>query len=342
VRLVTGEVAQVRENGATSGPGLLASYAYDALGRRTGVTRGNGVTTATAFDPVGRLASLSHDLANTSNSGDTILNCAFCSSQRARRDAPSRAYRYPPGRASRDAARQPATKYRADQRTRVTWSDGFFVDYVRRVTGEIVQVRENGATSGPGLLASYAYDALGRRTGVTRGNGATTATAFDPVGRLASLSHDLAGTGYDTATTFGYNPASQIAAATRSNDAYAWRGHWNRSVAETPNALNQLTAQGAVAQGVVALVHDARGNIVRVDTTGYAYTIDNLLRSTDTGIELFYDSVGRMTEYDTKVSRRFVYDGGQVAAERGSVIALGDPYGNRTRVSAVKGPRPNR
>jgi YD repeat-containing protein len=32
--LVTGEVSKVRENGATSGVGVLATYAYDDQGRR--------------------------------------------------------------------------------------------------------------------------------------------------------------------------------------------------------------------------------------------------------------------------------------------------------------------
>jgi hypothetical protein len=33
------------------------------------------------------------------------------------------------------------------------------------------------------------------------------------------------------------------------------------------------------------------------------------------GVTLHYDPVGRLVEYDTNVSRRFVYDGAEVAAE---------------------------
>jgi YD repeat-containing protein len=64
----------------------------------------------------------------------------------------------------------------------------------------ITRVRENGATSGVGLLAAYAYDDLGRRTSLTRGNGTVTSYAFDPVSRLSSLSHDSLGTVEDVTT----------------------------------------------------------------------------------------------------------------------------------------------
>ena len=53
----------------------------------------------------------------------------------------------------------------AGRRTRLTWPDSFYVDYDHLVTGEVSAVRENGATSGVGVLATYAYDDLGRRTG---------------------------------------------------------------------------------------------------------------------------------------------------------------------------------
>jgi hypothetical protein len=46
---------------------------------------------------------------------------------------------------------------------------------------------------------------------------------------------------------FSYNPASQIKQNTRSNDAYAWNGHYNVTRSYTSNGLNQYT--GALAAG---------------------------------------------------------------------------------------------
>jgi hypothetical protein len=62
----------------------------------------------------------------------------------------------------------------AGRRTTLIHEDNFFVNYDYDVTGNVIQVRENGATTGIGLLAIYTYDDLGRRTALTRGNGAVT------------------------------------------------------------------------------------------------------------------------------------------------------------------------
>ncbi|WP_294092784.1 hypothetical protein [Sphingomonas sp.] len=107
--------------------------------------------------------------------------------------------------------------------------------YDRLVTGEVSAICENGATSGIGVLATYAYDNLGRRTGITRGNGTTTAYTYDNVSRLASLSQDMSGSTYDFTHSFTYNPAGQIASNTRSNDLYAWAGHFNVDRSYTNN-----------------------------------------------------------------------------------------------------------
>src|SRR3546814_19088592 len=85
----------------------------------------------------------------------------------------------------------------AGRRTELQWPDAFYVNYDHLVTGEVTKVRENGATSGVGVLATYAYDDLGRRTGITRGNGVATSYAWDPVSRLQTLPQNLGGTTND-------------------------------------------------------------------------------------------------------------------------------------------------
>lgn len=154
----------------------------------------------------------------------------------------------------------------AGRLTRIAWPGGDAVDYDYLVTGEMSRVRENGATSGVGVLATYGYDALGRRTSLTRGNGTVTSWSYDGVSRLASLGHDLSGGAHDVTTTFGYNPAGQLAASSRSNDGYAWAGHYNVDRAYNVNGLNQLTTAGATALG-----YDGRGNLTSSGSTSYAY-----------------------------------------------------------------------
>jgi hypothetical protein len=46
---------------------VLASYAYDNLGRQTSVTFGNGTSQVSTYDPVSRLASLTANLTGTAN-----------------------------------------------------------------------------------------------------------------------------------------------------------------------------------------------------------------------------------------------------------------------------------
>jgi RHS repeat-associated protein len=65
--LATGEVAAIRENGATSGVSVIAVFGYDLLGRRTSLTRGNGVVTNYSYGPDTRLAQIAHNPPGTTN-----------------------------------------------------------------------------------------------------------------------------------------------------------------------------------------------------------------------------------------------------------------------------------
>lgn len=205
----------------------------------------------------------------------------------------------------------------AGRRTRATWPDGFFVTQDLSVTGEVTAVRENGAASGIGVLATYAYDDLGRRTSLTRGNSTVTSWSYDPVGRLASLAHNVAGTTSDVSTGFAYTPASQIASSTRDNDAYAWGGHYNVNRAYGVNGLNQLTTAGATALG-----YDARGNLTSSGTSTYSYMAENRMVSGPGGATLSYDPTGRLYQTTGAVTTRFQYDGTDLVAEYNGSNAL--------------------
>ena len=200
----------------------------------------------------------------------------------------------------------------AARRTRITHADGFYVDQDYLVTGETTKIRENGATSGVGLLATYAYDNLGRRTSLTRGNGTVKSYGYDPVSRLASLGEDLPGSSADLAQSFTYNPASQIATVTRSNDSYAWTSHYNLNRNYTSNGLNQYSASGPVTP-----TYDSRGNLTSAGGTTYGYSSENLLTSASGGITLAYDPMLRL--YETAGgsfgTTRFAYDGTDLIAE---------------------------
>jgi len=201
----------------------------------------------------------------------------------------------------------------AGRRTSTVWPDSFYVNYDRLVTGEVSAIRENGATSGVGVLATYAYDDLGRRTGITRGNGTSATYGFDNVSRLSSLAHDLASTGNDLTLGFSYNPAGQIAGTTRSNDGYAWGGAANRNDASSVNGLNQVTSVGAGSLG-----YDARGNLTSTGGNSYTYSSENLLLTGPSSATLVYDPLMRLYEATGTTNEFYAYDGQQRVGEYNS------------------------
>ena len=214
----------------------------------------------------------------------------------------------------------------AGRRTQLTYpGSGLFLTYDYLVTNETIAIRENGAASGVGVLATFGYDDLGRRISLTRGNGAVTSTAYDPVSRLATLADNVTGTTNDQSATFSYNPASQIGSVTRTNDAYAWTGHGSGSTASVANGLNQLATIGGAATA-----HDTKGNLTTDPTTGkgYTYSSENLLTGSTggTAASLAYDPAMRLYQLTGAATTRFGYDGLAMIAEYNGSNALTKRY----------------
>lgn len=198
------------------------------------------------------------------------------------------------------------------RRTRVTWPDSFYVEYDYDATGAMTQVRENGATSGAGLLAVYGYDDLGRRSSLTRGNGATTTYGYDAASRLDTLIHDLPGSGSDLTVTFKYNPAGQITSRKAFNDLYSWAGQTSPATTTEVNGLNQITNHDGLS-----FSHDTGGNLTSDGANTYGYDADNRLTTGPGGATLDYDAADRLYEVDasTAAAVRFLYDGSNLIAE---------------------------
>ncbi len=207
----------------------------------------------------------------------------------------------------------------AGRLTRLSWPDGLYIDYDHLVTGEVSAIRENGATSGAGVLATYSHDDRGRRTQVSRGNGSSTGYAYDNVSRLTQLVQNLNGTGSDLTLDFTLNPAGEIASNTRSNDAYSYTGHANTNVANTVNGLNQVTGTGGTS-----VSHDARGNISWIGSDWYSYTSENFLREATSALILPNPRLRPLQVYNTSTGGyvRFDYLGDQLIAEYDSSNAL--------------------
>ena len=275
--------------------GLTIGYTYDNLGRVTAKdSPGSEPDSTYTYDLLGRLKTATRNSLTLTLSYDGLGRLV---SQIDHLGTIGLAY---------DAA---------GRRTALTYpGGGLTVNYDYDTIGNVTAIRENGATSGVGVLASYAYDSLGRRSSVTFGNGSVQTFGYDAASRLTALTSDLGGANdpNDLAQTFAYNSVGQIAGQTRTGDAYSFAGHYNVDRPYTVNGRDQLTASGTVALG-----YDARGNLTSSGTDSYVYDSENRMTAGPGGNTLGYDPLGRLTEIAGALVTRFEWLGDQSLAQYG-------------------------
>ncbi|MEJ1969110.1 MAG: RHS repeat-associated core domain-containing protein [Rhizomicrobium sp.] len=262
------------------GGGTVTSV-FDALNRMTGRTvpayggQAAAVTTTTAYDLAGRETAVSDTLGN-------VIASAYDAAGRL-----SSTTQTIPGLSGTKTV---SYQYDASSnRTRLTWPDGYYVQYGFDALNRMSTAAENGATT----LATYSYDPLSRRTGLAYGNGASVASAYSAAGDLTSLVHDLLGTADDATTTLTYTPAHQLGRESVSNAAWDRSPPTTATVAYTPNGLNQYATVGGAG-----FVHDAQGNLTSDGARTFAYDAENrLLTATVAGTTTTYayDPRGRRT-----------------------------------------------
>ena len=267
--------------------GTIIGYSYDDLGRLTAKDLPSGESDVSySYDLMGRATGVtqgSHSL--------TFVQDAL-------------------GRLTSQTGPLGTTGYTYDaagRRLTMSYPGGVLtINYDYDTAGKVTKIRENGATSGVGVLASYAYDNLGRRTSVTFGNGSVQSFGYDAASRLDTLTNNLGGaaTTHDLTQTFSYNPAGQIASVSRSNDAYAWSNHYNVDRGYTLDGLNRIASIGTTS-----FSYDGRGNLTSDGTNSFSYTSENLLKTAPGGATLAYDPLGRLYQTAKSATTRFLYDG---------------------------------
>ncbi len=293
-------------------------YTYNALSSITQERRRDGQTISYSYDNLQRVI-----LMDAPGAGDDVAMTydLFSRQLTAVKNGQTLSFAYDQlSRLTSAGAPQGTVSYQYDlasRRIRMTWPDAFYVNYDYDLTDAVTAIRENGALSGAGVLATFAYDDLGRRTSLSRGGGggAVTTYAYDAASRLQTLTQDLAGTAQDLTRTFTYNASSQILSRAGSNAAYNTPVPTNGTTAYADNGLNQYTA---ITQAQPA--YDARGNLTALGTSTYGYDIFNrLISATPAGApaaSFAYDALGRLREASAaSVTTRFLYDGAQAIAE---------------------------
>jgi RHS repeat-associated protein len=204
-------------------------------------------------------------------------------------------------------------------RTRITHPDGPWFDLLHDGLNRPIYL---AMTSSFGL-AFTSYTAQGLPNASSRGNDSISPYDYDGVQRLNSIGHYFPGITANALWLYAYNPASQIAAVTRYNDAYAWTGHYAVSRPYTTDGLNRYSAAGPATFG-----YDLNGNLTSDGTRTYTYDIENRLIGASTGLVLTYDPLGRLhqTSGDSFATTRYLYDGDALVAEYDGVGAMTRRY----------------
>jgi RHS repeat-associated protein len=197
----------------------------------------------------------------------------------------------------------------AGGRIRVTHPDGAWFGILRDGLDRPYWLYSADPAAGC-YYSSYRHDGL--PASQSRCNGTSTWTSRDGVQRLNGLGHYYGGgTPADVLWLYAHNPASQIASATRDNDAYAWTRHYGVQRSYVTNGLNQYSGVGALTYS-----YDLNGNLTGDGTRTFGYDVENRMVSGN-GATLSYDPLGRLFQVTASGGgiTRFLYDGDALVAE---------------------------
>jgi len=257
--------------------GATLSQSYDALNRAVSKTtpEGSFTTTHTLMDePLVLTGPDQHSagtwtLTHTYDAAGRILSETQTSPESVARTT---AYQYD----------------EAGNRTRITWPDGFYVDYVYDDASRLTQARANGTM----LLATYSYDALGRVTIIAATNPSgsavgSTAVSYEDDGDIAAVEVSFAN---DDNVTFdyGYDQSSRLTSQEVNQASWQWSPATSPAPPETDSYVANRLDQYASITGQ-AQTYDLNGNLTNDGTRTFTHSSENqLLQATSTGMTALY------------------------------------------------------
>jgi RHS repeat-associated protein len=194
---------------------------------------------------------------------------------------------------------------RDGNRTRITHPDTIYFNTTYDGLNRPLLVQANASTT----IAGNEYYAHGDLWAVNR-IGQATEINYDNLQRPYVLHHYLPTAG-DVYWVSLRNEAGQIASTVRTNDSYAWAGHYAVNRAYTTNGLNQYSQAGTTTFG-----DDTNGNLIMSGSNAYLYDIENRMVGAPGTTVLSYDPLGRLFQVSTpSTTTQFLYDGDAMVAE---------------------------
>jgi YD repeat-containing protein len=198
-------------------------------------------------------------------------------------------------------------------RTKLTWPDGYYVNYSYDSLNRMTQAADSAFT-----IQTYAWNALSRRSEQddAGGGAGTELYTYSDAGDLLTLNHDLSGTADDVQYTLGYTNAHQLASevSSLSNYNFAPPSNGTDSYAAV-NSLNQYPAVKGVFYG-----YDSRGNLTGDGSFTYSYDPEThliLANATGNANTYAYDPLGRRVTKTVNATAvtNFLQDGDTEIAE---------------------------
>lgn len=275
--------------------GLYIDYSYDHLNRQTLANASTGDDISTTYDNLSRTLTQA-----TSAQTLTFVYDALSRMTSAAGPLGTTHYQYD----------------LAGNRTRMTWPDSFYVDYDVDLLGMVTAIRENGASSGVGVLAAYEYNDLGQRTSLRRASSSDLLTtwSYDSAWRLSTMTRALAGSGSDQTSGFTWNPAGQQVTQTVTNTALVGQTPGGSAASYSSNGLNQYASVAGTS-----FTYDARGNLTSDGAKTYGYDIYNRLTSASGGATFGYDPASRLYAPNNGSTTTYLgYDGVDLVGEYSS------------------------
>lgn len=309
----------------------LARGTYNSAGQPASRVDANGRTVVYDFDALGRVtrkvygdqeivATYSYDMA------DSVCNAneRFASGRLAARQDQSGMTKYCYDQAGNVTRKVQALEgkvlsvqysyTKAGRLSGLTYPDGSRVDYVRDITGSVIEVGVTRPGASRQILVSGAKRyPFGPSAGWVYGNGRTLLRELDQDYRPLGLSGSGAG-GLSVGYTF--NPAGDLIALSGSAAG-------EPSIALAYDSLGRLTAFKDAATGatIESYVYDATGNRLSAKVNGleqsYVYPAESHRLQSISGAVRSYDSAGNMVS-NAGSGRDYSYN----AANRMSVVRL--------------------
>ncbi|MFM0642220.1 DUF6531 domain-containing protein [Paraburkholderia metrosideri] len=310
---------------------------YDANGNVTSIRRRSGSTITQSFDARNRLTARTYPSSSDNTQFAYDLRDLRTSAQYGNG---SYAVTYTwdnAGRLISTAAGGKTLTFQydgANNRTQMTWPDGFYTTTSYDALNRTGVIKENGSIN----LASYAYDDLSRVTTITLGNGTSIQRTYDNQSGLTTLTNALPAAGDQVQYSYGRNQLLDVNSITPSNAAYQWSGAAVGTQSYVADGLNRYTS----AQGNTPS-YDSSGNLSAYAGWSYTYNVDNRLTQASTGllgipnISFSYDPAGRLRQVVDAVGL-FNSTTTNLLNDGSSLVGEYDSSGNTVLRRYVQGP----